>query len=77
MWSSHLSKDNVINLDDFRKTPDNYFVALALCVSCTRRWIATLPASASLVALECPQCGDQNSFASILPKEFTDSLLEK
>lgn len=67
---------NVISLDDFRKVPENYFVALAMCIPCTKRWVATIPHDASLVALECPACGKQDSFASILPREFTDSFKE-
>ena len=77
----------IINLDDYRK--DNLFAVLALCLEasenesmdylepCFHRWVAGVPKKTSLFKLECPSCGAQNSFASILPSEYLDVFLEE
>jgi hypothetical protein len=65
---------DVIDLDDFRKV--YLFSALALCLSCQKRWTAGVPKDTSLFKLECPDCHDQNSFASILPSEYLEEFLK-
>lgn len=43
-------------------------VALAMCIPCKYRWIASFDImETNLTTLECPNCGTQDSFASILP----------
>lgn len=69
--------DKIANLDDYRK--DQLFAALAICLEllpnhgyCMYRWVAGVPKGTSLFKLECPRCGCQNSFASILPSEYLE-----
>lgn len=52
----------------YREVP--IFAALAMCMECQYKWIAHIPPSTSLFKLECPQCGEQDSFASVLPMEY-------
>jgi len=68
------TENNVINLDDYRKAPEisvqpeQWMNALALCVQCSNRWISIIEIhSTNILTLECPRCGDRNSFISILP----------
>lgn len=56
-------------LDDYREG-EYLFAALAMCLSCQKRWVAGVPAETSLFKLECPACHVQDSFASILPSEY-------
>lgn len=64
-----MPNNDVINLDEYR--PKEYlFCALAMCMACLHRWVAGVPAETSLFKLECPTCGEQDSFASVLPSEY-------
>lgn len=67
--------DNVIKMPE---KPDDqlWFNVLALCVSCQHRWVATLPQGTCLLHLECPDCGDQNSFASFYPDDYLEETDE-
>lgn len=43
-------------------------VALAMCIPCKYRWIASFDfETTNIIQLECPRCGAQDSFVSILP----------
>lgn len=64
-----MSNNKVVELDDFR-TKEYLFCALAMCMSCLHRWVAGIPAETSLFGLECPLCGEEDSFASVLPSEY-------
>lgn len=69
MSESSEKPSNLYNLDDFR--PGEYlFAALAMCLACQKRWVAGVPKETSLFTLECPECHEQKSFASILPSEY-------
>lgn len=72
----------VIHLDDLKP----HFNVLALCLACGpenteykhhQRWIATVTARTSLFALECPRCGEQDSFAAFIPHEYTEAMLKE
>lgn len=71
---------NIHNIEDYREG-EFLFAALAMCVEqvagevCFHRWIAGVPKDTSLFRLECPGCGAQNSFASILPSEYLGEFI--
>jgi transcription elongation factor Elf1 len=67
--------DNVIPLTP--KDYDSYFNWWVLCLSCLHRYVATVPASAPIFALECPRCGDCKSFPSHVPKDWSDARIER
>lgn len=59
------------NVEEITKNlPHKNYAALCLnpvwkgihFLPCNKKWIATVPEGASLFALECPECGAQNSF---------------
>lgn len=68
---------NVKNIDD--KRPHRNYRAVCFApkkdavhgvVYCFHKWIATTPVDANLTKLECPKCGESNSFtAPILENE--------
>jgi hypothetical protein len=71
---------NLIDLTEKRQEiednkPVFLFSALAMCLDCKKRWVAGVPAETSLFMLECPECHEQNSFASILPSEYLGEFL--
>lgn len=35
---------------------------------CHKRWLATVPDNCNLFKLQCPTCGEQNSFVSPVPE---------
>lgn len=65
-----------------------HFNVLAMCVSeeyddvtfdtrvCGHRWIGTVVARTSLFKLECPKCGQQDSFASFIPGDYLEEFKE-
>lgn len=63
----------VYNMDDYR-AGEYLFAALAMCLDCDKRWVAGVPKETSLFKLECPNCHEQNSFASILPSEYLNDF---
>ena len=63
--------DNIVDLDS-RKPHWN---GLALCLDCLHKWVATFPVGAPLFHFECPRCGEQNSFVSLIPAEYETLLL--
>lgn len=63
-------RDNITHLDDLKP----HFNGLAMCVACKKRWIATVVKDTSLFKLECPECGDQDSFFSFLPDEYLEEF---
>lgn len=67
----------VTSLEERRNRDKPHFVVMALCCSCLYRWIGTVVAQVSLFKLECPVCGDQNSFGSIVTKEYAEALSEE
>lgn len=52
-----------------------HFNIMALCLSCSHRWIGLVVARTSLFQLECPRCGAQNSFATFIPDEYLEELV--
>lgn len=42
----------------------------ALCLGCMNRWYATAPIEVNVFKLECPECGECDSFASIMPEHY-------
>lgn len=63
---------NVIEMDPRANEP--HFVLAVLCVPCSHRWIGVTHHTTSLFKLECPSCGAQESFASILPPEYLNQF---
>lgn len=72
------------NVEDINKNKNHYSV-LAMCVNqkfegkllvdlCGYRWIGTVVAGTSLFKLQCPRCGEQDSFASFLPDEYMEEF---
>lgn len=75
---------DLINLDDYREG-EYLFAALAMCMAwrypyeeseelCLNRWVAGVPKDTSLFRLQCPKCGGQNSFATVLPSEYMENF---
>jgi hypothetical protein len=50
-----------------------HFNVLAVCLNCLNKWIGTVHYKIGLFTLECPKCGEQDSFASVLPHEYIDT----
>jgi transcription elongation factor Elf1 len=70
-------KNNVLDLTwKFRKE-DEWFNAFALCMLCNHRWVATVEISVSIFKLQCPSCGGQESFGSIVPDEYMKAMTRK
>lgn len=57
------------NIEDINKNKPHY-VCLALCLPCLYKWVAVIPEGTKVLFLECPKCGKQDSFVSILPRDF-------
>ncbi len=61
-----------------------HFNVLAMCVAerfdgishtvCGHRWIGTVVANTSLFKLECPKCGEYDSFASFIPVDYLEEF---
>ncbi len=51
-------------------------IVLALCLECSTRWFGTVFAEACLLCLQCPMCGEQNSFATFLPTNYFDTKMD-
>ena len=68
--------DNIKPVDFDPKRNEPHFNWFALCLLCIHRWIATVPASVSLFALECPKCKRQNSFCAPITDEYTEAIKE-
>lgn len=66
----------VINLNDRRDDNKKYFTALALCLACNHRWIASVLSRTSLFKLQCPICMVQDSFASLLTDDYKTDFME-
>lgn len=67
---------NVTDLESVResiKDNDPHFNAHALCLNCHYKWIAVVHFTTSLFTLECPKCLGNNSFGSIIPREYLDA----
>lgn len=48
----------------------DYVGFLAFCVTCMGRWMGQAPSKTNFFVLECPYCGVQDSFVSLLPDYF-------
>lgn len=64
--------NNVTTIDPLGADP--HFNVFAMCTKCTHRWIGTVHYKTSLFKLECPQCHQQESFASIIPIDYASSF---
>lgn len=58
----------VINLQD----RDPHWNFYATCFQCRHKWIATVHYHAPVFKLECPKCGERDSFAAPIPREFEE-----
>lgn len=47
-----------------------HFTVLAMCVACSHRWYGTVSQETNLLQLQCPECGDFDSFASFFPHDY-------
>jgi len=63
-----MSKDNITHIDEYK----THYAIIILCLACRFRWFGTVAQNTSLFKLECPQCREQDSFASFLPDEYLD-----
>jgi hypothetical protein len=54
---------------DINKNKPHYAVA-ALCLSCVTRWIGTVISGTSIFKLQCPHCGECDSFATFYPENY-------
>ena len=59
--------------EEKRKDNEPHFNVWAMCLPCSHRWIGVVHFSTSLFKLECPSCGAQESFASIIPGEYLEA----
>jgi hypothetical protein len=59
----------IYNIDDYREG-EFLFGVLAMCLHCNERWVDGAKKDQSLFKLDCPNCGERNSFASIVPAEY-------
>lgn len=50
-----------------------HWVGLCLCVKCFNRWTATFPDGTPLTKFECPECGECESFVTILPPDYGEA----
>lgn len=50
--------------------------AFALCLACGHKWLALVEVRTSLFKLECPECKKQNSFASLVPPEYSSDMAQ-
>lgn len=64
---------NIVDLDS-RRPPEKYWVVIAMCMPCGARWVGTVPILQSLFTLECPSCGAKDSFASFIPKDYSEAM---
>lgn len=69
-----MSDGKIIDLDERRGA--FLYTVMVLCLTCDHRWIGGVPIETSLFKLECPQCGAQNSFASFVPEDYQEHLME-
>jgi hypothetical protein len=51
-------------------------VIFVLCLPCKHKWTASCIVGNSLFRLECPNCGEHNSFPSFVPEWFLVALEE-
>lgn len=66
---------NVVDLNSRRPPSEEMFWnVFALCLACGTKWIGTVPNNVSLFKLECPHCGNFNSFATFVPDDYVNSL---
>lgn len=68
---------NVIDLDK-RRAPvkeERLFLAAAMCLVCGNKWVAKFPANTAIFKLECPECHETDSFASVLPDSYAQALV--
>ncbi len=56
-------------VENIFKNEPTYTIA-AVCVRCWHRWLGSVMARTSLFGLECPECRQQESFATFLPDEY-------
>lgn len=56
-----------------RKDNEPHFNVWAMCLPCSHRWIGVVHFETSLFSLECPSCGAQESFASIIPRDYLEA----
>lgn len=54
-----------------------HWTLMAMCLSCKKTWVATVPAHTELFGLECPLCAEQNSFASFVPIDYLEESRKK
>lgn len=50
------------------------YVVFVLCVVCRFKWTAAFTAEVSLFKMECPRCGEFNSFPSFVPEWYLEAL---
>lgn len=55
-------------------TSDKCLVAFILCLECKYKWTARFKIETSLFMLECPRCGEHNSFPSFVPQWYLDEI---
>ena len=58
----------VINFEE--KKYDEWWNVMAICTRCNHRCIATVHVETPLFNLECPNCGECESFVSFFPDEY-------
>ena len=67
--------NNVVNFSDYQK---NWYTGVSWCCSCKCKWYPVLQDGTDEGALECPDCGVQNSVMinSTEILEHSSSLIE-
>lgn len=69
--------NNVIDLQEIRDSNEPWYAISAMCIACDFRWVGGVRIETSLFYLECPNCGEQKSFASVLPEDYSRALLNR
>lgn len=65
--------DKVVSISELKQRREDrepHFNVWAMCLPCSHRWIGTVHYKTSLFSLLCPECGSEESFASIIPNEY-------
>lgn len=47
---------------------------VAMCVACQHRWYGLVYLGTSLLGLTCPECGEEQSFATFLPEGYLEAF---
>jgi len=47
-----------------------------MCLDCSRRWMLLMPVRTNLFRISCPGCQQQNSWVTIIPREYESNFTQ-